>query len=200
MSGRAWLYARVSKDLREGSSCDQQLTIGRRDCEREGVPIVGEYRDDDISASQYAKRARADWDRLMEDLRRDAQPGDRLWGWEISRLARERGTWSQTVRLLQDLGMFLWVGGRSTTRRTRRTCSSWTSCSPKLSRRWGTLASASSGTWPRGPRPAARLAGPGMGSSTSTTRRRARSWSGGPSLMRRRFSRRWPIGFSRGTA
>jgi len=112
MSGRAWLYARVSKDLREGSSCDQQLTIGRRECDREGVPVAGEYRDDDISASQYAKRARADWDRLMEDLKRDGQPGDRLWGWEISRLARERGTWSQTVRLLQDLGMFLWVGGK----------------------------------------------------------------------------------------
>ncbi|MFY7065935.1 recombinase family protein [Nocardiopsis changdeensis] len=112
MSGRAWLYARVSKDLRDGSSCDQQLTIGRRECEREGVPVAGEYRDDDISASQYAKRARADWDRLMDDLKADAQPGDRLWGWEISRLARERGTWSETVRLLQDLGMFLWVGGK----------------------------------------------------------------------------------------
>lgn len=112
MSGRAWLYARVSKDDHEGRSCNQQLGIGREECARDEVPIVGEYRDDDRSASQYAKKSREDWERLIEDLRRDAQPGDRLWGWEISRLTRDREIWATLIRVCQDKRMFLWISGK----------------------------------------------------------------------------------------
>ncbi|GAB3209723.1 recombinase family protein [Marinactinospora endophytica] len=109
---RAWLYARVSKDQRDGRSVSQQIDIGRRECDREGVEIVGEYTDNDRSASQYATKEREDWERLIVDLERNARPGDRLWGWEIARLTRDREVWGKLIRVCQQQHMFLWLNGR----------------------------------------------------------------------------------------
>ena len=62
------LYARVSQTRDERSkSVDDQLAELRQWARQEGWPIVGEYRDDDVSASRYANgKARPGWDQAMD--------------------------------------------------------------------------------------------------------------------------------------
>lgn len=110
--GRVWIYARVSQDDQDGRSCDQQVALGQRDAERESMDVAGIYRDDDRSASQYARQSREDWERMVEDMRTHGQTGDRLWGWEISRWTRERVMWGQVVQVVQQKQMCFWVDGK----------------------------------------------------------------------------------------
>lgn len=110
--GRVWIYARVSQDDQDGRSCDQQVALGKRDAERESMPIADIYRDDDRSASQYARQSREDWERLVEDLRAHGRAGDRLWGLDLDRLTRERLIWAKLTHVCQEKAMFLWVGGK----------------------------------------------------------------------------------------
>lgn len=112
LSARAWLYGRVSRDDQDGRSCDEQLAIGKRECKRDQVEVVGVYRDDDRSASQWARQKREDWQRLVSDLKAHARPGDRLWGWEISRWTRERSMWAQLTQVAQEKKMYFWVDGK----------------------------------------------------------------------------------------
>lgn len=102
---RALLYGRVSKDQRSGRSVKQQLTIGRRRVTENGWINAGEYSDNDRSASQYARRKREDWERLMADINRGL--GDILWLWEISRGTRERIVWAHLVAACQEHGMYI---------------------------------------------------------------------------------------------
>lgn len=82
------LYARVSKITDERStSVDDQLSDLRAWAEREGWPITGEFRDDGISASRYAKgKQRPGW----IDAMRAVMSGQvrALLTWDFARASR----------------------------------------------------------------------------------------------------------------
>jgi len=102
---RAILYGRVSEDRRDGRSCSQQLTIGRRRAKTAQWDVVGEYSDNDRSASQYATQEREDWPKVEELIR--AGGADILWLWEISRGTRDRIVWAHLVDACQRNRMYI---------------------------------------------------------------------------------------------
>jgi DNA invertase Pin-like site-specific DNA recombinase len=61
-----YLYGRASRDPRKkGRSVTDQLSEGRDVCTENGWPIIGEFRDDDRSASRYSKRTREEFEELL---------------------------------------------------------------------------------------------------------------------------------------
>lgn len=109
---RALLYGRVSLDrAAEGKSVDQQLAEGRKVADREGWRIVGEHRDDGVSASRYARgKARPGWQAAMEEITRGRV--DLLVVWEISRATRDRAPWAALLAACTDTGTRIAVGGK----------------------------------------------------------------------------------------
>jgi DNA invertase Pin-like site-specific DNA recombinase len=70
----------------------------------------GRFRDDGISASQYARnKQRPDWQRLMELI--SAGEVDILVTWEISRATRDRPVWAALMAACQEHNVLLDVGG-----------------------------------------------------------------------------------------
>lgn len=108
---RALLYGRVSSATTDGRSVDSQLAEGRKVVAREGWQLVGEHRDDGISASRYSRgKDRPGWQAAM-----DAITGglvDLLVVWEISRATRERAVWAALLAACTDAKVKLVVGGR----------------------------------------------------------------------------------------
>lgn len=107
---RAFLYGRVSKDQRGGRSVSQQLSIGNRRATENEWAVHDEYSDNDRSASQYARKEREDWERLMVDIGRGLR--DILWVWEISRGTRERLVWANLAALCQQHQMLIGIDDR----------------------------------------------------------------------------------------
>lgn len=103
---RVILYARVSKDQHEGRSVAQQLKIGRRVADDRDWEVVGEFSDNDRSASQYAKGAREDWPKVEALIQEGG--ADVLWLWELSRGTRDRVVWAHLVAACQEHRM--WIG------------------------------------------------------------------------------------------
>lgn len=108
---RAGIYCRVSKDARgDARSVEEQEEACRGWVERERWTLTDVYRDNDLSASRYAKKARPDWQRLTEDLADGKM--DVLVVWEVSRSTRDRMVWAALVAACQDRGVKLCLGGR----------------------------------------------------------------------------------------
>lgn len=62
----AYLYGRASRDPRKkGRSVTDQLSEGRDVCTANGWPIIGEFRDDDRSASRYSKKTRNEYEEML---------------------------------------------------------------------------------------------------------------------------------------
>ena len=89
---RAALYGRVSQDKQAGRSVSEQETESRAACTANGWTIAATYSDNDISASRFTSKKRADWTKLVADL--DAGKFDVLVLWEPSRGSRELMTWA----------------------------------------------------------------------------------------------------------
>ena len=89
---RAALYGRVSQDKHAGRSVSEQETESRAACQINGWTIEATYADNDISASRFTTKKRADWIKLVADL--DAGKFDVLVLWEPSRGSRELTTWA----------------------------------------------------------------------------------------------------------
>lgn len=106
------LYGRVSQ-ARDGrsTSVDDQLTSLRAWARREGWPVAGEYRDDNVSASRYAHgKLRDGWRDTM-----DAVAGGRaraLLVWEISRTSRDLGVYADLADTCRRHRVQLGYGGR----------------------------------------------------------------------------------------
>lgn len=65
----AYLYGRASVDpSKKGRSVSSQLTEGRALCAEHDWPIAGEFQDIDRSASRYARRARDDFEAMIEGV------------------------------------------------------------------------------------------------------------------------------------
>jgi len=84
------IYGRVSQARAEqNKSVDDQLAELHRWAEREGWPVVGAYRDDGVSASQYANgKARPGWEQAMAAVTSGTVRA--LLVWELSRATRDR--------------------------------------------------------------------------------------------------------------
>lgn len=62
---RAAIYARISKDQREGEGVGNQEAACRALAERRGLEVVAVYIDNDISASRYTRRVRPEYQRML---------------------------------------------------------------------------------------------------------------------------------------
>lgn len=106
---RVGLYGRVSIDA-SGRSVDSQLAVGCEWAHREKHQIVGEYRDDGISAFNVSK-VRPDWQRVMDDI--VARKMDILWVWEASRASRDRAVWAALIAACAEASVLISVNGKN---------------------------------------------------------------------------------------
>lgn len=102
---RAGVYGRESKGKQK--SVDDQVTLGLRVIEdRPEWTHAGTY-DDGSSASRFATKARADWERLAADLKQHKL--DILIVWEITRGSREPVEGFTWLNLCRDNGVLIYV-------------------------------------------------------------------------------------------
>jgi site-specific DNA recombinase len=111
---KAVLYGRVSSDRQAGGeskSVDDQLQSLRKWAANEGYQVVGEFRDDGISASRYARvRTRPDWVQVVELITSGGV--DVLAVWSIARATRDRSTWAALIAACIDNGVLIAVDGK----------------------------------------------------------------------------------------
>lgn len=111
VGARVALYCRASQDHHDtGKSVDDQEAVGRAWAAARGCRIVGLYRDNDRSASRFAKREREDFVRLIADI--EAGAVDVLWLWELSRSQRRLGVFAELRDLCRVRGVLWVVSGR----------------------------------------------------------------------------------------
>jgi DNA invertase Pin-like site-specific DNA recombinase len=106
------LYARVSQARDERSkSVDDQLAELRTWAKREGWPIVGEYRDDDVSASRYSNgKARPGWEQTMAIVASGRVKALLLW--ELSRATRDKAVSAALETACAARGVRIGYSGR----------------------------------------------------------------------------------------
>ena len=105
-------YLRVSKDRAgRGKSPDQQHSENAAAVERQGWVLhpLPPYRDTDRSASEFARKVREDFERLISDLMADRFDADVLALWESSRGSRRVDEWVGLVNLCRKRGVRIWV-------------------------------------------------------------------------------------------
>lgn len=101
-TGREYLRVSLDKSGRARST-EEQHEDNERETKNFGVTLVGEpYTDVDRSASRFARKAREDFGRLVDDLRADRFGADYLVLWESSRGSRRVGEWVELVDLLEQ--------------------------------------------------------------------------------------------------
>lgn len=102
-------YLRVSVD-RSGTerSPEEQHAEHAETAADLGIALGKPYKDIG-SASRYAKKARDDFQRLMDDLRNDRFGADLLWLWESSRGSRKTGEWVTLLDLCEEKGVRFYV-------------------------------------------------------------------------------------------
>jgi site-specific DNA recombinase len=101
---RAGIYGRESKD--KAKSVADQVAAGLAVITEQGWWHAGTY-DDGSSASRYARKRRADWDRLLADL--DSGQLDVLVLWESSRGSREPVDWFGMLNTCLQKGILIHV-------------------------------------------------------------------------------------------
>lgn len=104
-------YLRVSKDRHgRGKSPDQQhAENGRAVADRGWALHPSPYRDDDRSASRYARRDREGFRQLVDDLEDGSFAADLLVIWESSRGSRRTGEWVNLIELCEERGVRIFV-------------------------------------------------------------------------------------------
>ncbi|WP_119697616.1 recombinase family protein [Microbacterium halotolerans] len=104
-------YLRVSRDRHgRGKSPDQQHAENAAAVANRGWTLHPDaYRDDDRSASRYARRDREDFRKLTDDLEDDRFDADILVIWESSRGSRRTGEWVTLIELCEERGVRIFV-------------------------------------------------------------------------------------------
>lgn len=104
-------YLRVSKDRQgRGKSPDQQHAENERAVADRGWALhPSPYRDDDRSASRYARRDRESFRQLIDDLEDGSFAADLLVIWESSRGSRRTGEWVNLIELCEERGVHIFV-------------------------------------------------------------------------------------------
>lgn len=101
---RAAVYGRESQA--NVKSIDDQVAIGAGVVADQGWELAGTF-DDGSSASRFARRARADWARLLDEI--DAGRIDVVVVWELSRGSRKVGEWVTVLDHCRELGVRIHV-------------------------------------------------------------------------------------------
>lgn len=104
-------YLRVSKDAKgRGKSTDQQHDDNTRAISDQGWSAHPQsYRDDDRSASRYARRGREGFTQLVADLDEGKFDADVLVIWESSRGSRRAGEWYDLIELCKERSVRIYV-------------------------------------------------------------------------------------------
>lgn len=105
-------YLRVSKDRSgRGKSPDEQHKENAEAIERQGWVLhpAGAYKDVDRSASEFARRERESYQRLVADLHSGRFGADILCIWESSRGSRRVDEWVELIALCRDASVRIWV-------------------------------------------------------------------------------------------
>jgi len=103
-------YLRVSVDRSgQARSTDEQHAENQAAAESLDWSLGEPYRDDGRSASRYARKAREDFGRLIEDLERDRFGAGVLMLWESSRGSRKVGEWVRLIDLCEQRGVLIHV-------------------------------------------------------------------------------------------
>jgi DNA invertase Pin-like site-specific DNA recombinase len=84
---------------------DTQLAIGRKVATDHVWNVVGQYADNDRSASGYASREREDWPKVEADI--SAGRTDILWAVEISRGTRDLEVWAKLAKACKKQGVLI---------------------------------------------------------------------------------------------
>lgn len=108
---RAVIYTRVSADRAGGASVERQEKRGRGVVAAEEWELIDVFSDNGRSASEYAKRERPDWQRLMIDL--EAGRFDVLVVWEPSRATRDRMVYAALMATCEEKGVLICIDGRT---------------------------------------------------------------------------------------
>lgn len=103
--GREYLRVSVKGDR----SIPEQHDDNTRAAEREGVTLGVSYEDEGKSASRSARKARPDFDRLIDDLKNDTFGADILWLWESSRGSRRVSEWTLLIDLCEDRRVLIYI-------------------------------------------------------------------------------------------
>lgn len=126
---RAAIYDRVSRDFRgDARSVKRQGRQNRKAVEDNSWTLIGEYYDNDRSASRFATKSREDWPRLVEALSAQPKPIDVLVLWEVSRGSRDVIVWFPVLEACRQNGVLVHIT------KDERTYD------PRNSRDWKTLA------------------------------------------------------------
>jgi len=102
----AAVYFRCSADRNDQASVEEQEELGDARCGAEGW-AARKYRDNDRSASRYARKDRDDWPRLLADL--EAGLFGVIWLWESSRGDRKAYEWLGFLELCRARGVRIYV-------------------------------------------------------------------------------------------
>lgn len=110
---RLGIYGRASQDKGgQEKSVTDQVGEGIAWAERNQCLVAETYSaDNNRSASRFARRARADFDRMLEDVAQDKLDG--LWFWELSRSQRRLDVYASLRDLCRAKGVFWIVSGRA---------------------------------------------------------------------------------------
>lgn len=109
MIGREYLRISFDKSKTERSQ-DEQHDDNARACTAQGITLGEPYRENgSASASRYATKARAEFDRLLADLEHDRFGADLLVLWESSRGSRTVDEWVRLVKLCERRGVKVFV-------------------------------------------------------------------------------------------
>lgn len=99
---RAVIYARISKDLREGAGTDRQKDECRNYCEARGYHVVDVLEDNDVSAFDRRKKRPA-YEKLLDMARRGDM--DVIVAWHTDRLYRRVADLSTIVEACNTTGV-----------------------------------------------------------------------------------------------
>lgn len=102
---RALIYCRISADNTDTADSRAMRGVDRQaaDCRRlaasRGWQVVGEHIDNDLSASQYARKTRPEWARVLERLQ--AGEADALIAYSLDRLTRQPAELEPLIKLAE---------------------------------------------------------------------------------------------------
>ncbi len=103
----AVIYVRASLDRRDGRSVAQQESEAQQDCDERGWQVCQVYRENDRSASRFARKDRPEWSQLLEDMA--ARRFGVLVLWESSRGDRTPETWFAMLSLARANNVLIHV-------------------------------------------------------------------------------------------
>jgi site-specific DNA recombinase len=104
---RAAIYARFSSDLQSDRSVEDQITLCREVCAREGMAVVSTFEDRAVSGASAVNRP--GFRAMMQAA--EARMFDCLVAEDVDRISRDQGDWHAARKRLDFLGITIHTAG-----------------------------------------------------------------------------------------